>query len=541
MFQAFLNMLPANGMHCIMQKDHGIKEKFYKLSDLTKETFQGMKNVFFTPNQLGYRYDKENKKPTLQRNKQHLNQLCCLYVDIDFKDSEYDVPPTVTEVLDYSEAHIFGTEVPEPTMIVSSGNGIHMYWVINPVSWKQIREWSRMQQHIYEVYRRFGADSCIAKDAVRLLRVPGTVNEKETGTKQCTLLSFKANRYELKALLDDFDVKMDNLITISEKRKEKANKSVRKETKRPVKKTTAITPVIPVSALYSRRAKDLEVLLLKYWDKPLGGNREKILFLYRYLQLHLLQNESDALRATLELNNRLTYKLTDKEVSTATKSAEKYYKGTQLNWKTSTYIEFLGITDEQARSLKTLLTARVKAERRNNRYEVKLASMRSIYRASVGIMKADKVFMRQCDVYQLMLAGLSAEQIMQKLSISKSTYYRDVQIVKTAQWLERYEQAAVCDAYESLEATGTDGVAVSVTEKKQSEHTGKPAVIRVCSAIPKISAPYNYCDVMLPAPEEPVAFKPAVHLRSERDYPGITGRVQSSQGEPGVVTELDDS
>ena len=293
MFQDFLKMLPANGMCCVAQKIKSgeMNEKFYKISDLAKETFDGKKNVFFTPNQLSYRYDQEAKKPTLRRNKQHLNQLCTLYVDIDFKDSIYDVPPTAEEVLAYSEAHIFGSELPEPTMIVSSGNGIHMYWVINPVSWKSILDWNRVQRHIYEVYRNFGADSCVCNDAVRLLRIPGTQNVKETGKKECKLLFFKENKYELAALIEEYEIApVNNIISLGEKRADKANKGLKTDNKDKYKGKPGITRIMPLSTLHSKRAKDLEVLLLKFWDMPTGGNREKILFLYRYLKLQMLQN-----------------------------------------------------------------------------------------------------------------------------------------------------------------------------------------------------------------------------------------------------------
>lgn len=512
MFQAFLKMLPADGMYCVAQKTKSgeMKEKFYKITDLEQENFAGMKNVFFTPNQLSYRYDQEAKKPTLRRNKQHLNHLCALYVDIDFKDSVYDVPPTVEEVLAYSETHIFGSELPEPTMIVSSGNGIHMYWVINPVSWKSILDWNRVQRHIYEVYRNFGADSCVCNDAVRLLRIPDTLNVKESGKKECKLLFFKKNKYELNALIEEFDIApVNNIISLDKKRADKENRAPRTGSKEVYKGKPGIARIMPLSTLYSRRAKDLEILLLKYWDMPKGGNREKILFLYRYLKLQMLGNESDALFATLELNNRLTNKLTEKEVVTATSSAEKYYQGTQLNWKTSTYVEFLNITDEQARSLKTLLTPRIKAERASKRYDKKLEAMRSIYRASVGTMKADKVFARQCEVYQMYIAGYTAEQIMNRLEISKSTCYRDIQIIRTAEWLERYEQASVCAAQDSYQATGTDGmvVAAPVMVNTVSGPAGNTGVTCSKIEIPKNSAPYNYGDVMGPAPSEPVSFR----------------------------------
>lgn len=213
-------------------------------------------------------------------------------------------------------------------------------------------------------------------------------------------------------------------------------------------------PTFIFSRLYQARVKDLENLLLNHRDYK-GSGREKILFLYRYYQCHLNQDTQKALESTLELNNSLNYPLSEKEVVRATKSAEKYYKGSQLNWKNIKIVDFLSINDEEIRGMSTLINHAEKTERARRRsrkhYEAKLQMQGKL-------AKKDAVILRQQELYNLVMQGKGRVEICSILNISRATYFNDLKVIKTDEWISQYKdkQVETVDMPTELEKTGTD-------------------------------------------------------------------------------------
>lgn len=132
------------------------------------------KDIFVAPN--SYANDRNRQK----NNVRHLNAF---FIDIDYqKISKYKqkTPQTIIDcILRQCREH----EMPLPSFIVSTGHGLHIWWMLSlPVDARFMRVWDEIQNQIYLEFRSFGADSA-AKDGARYLRVPGTVNaknEKET-------------------------------------------------------------------------------------------------------------------------------------------------------------------------------------------------------------------------------------------------------------------------------------------------------------------------------------------------------------------------
>lgn len=85
----------------------------------------------------------------------------CLWADFD------------DMTLDEIRYRIEMSKLPTPSMIVSSGNGYHAYWILNKVVGHEIKPLLKA------MVKRLGADDR-ATDIARVLRVPGTNNVKET-------------------------------------------------------------------------------------------------------------------------------------------------------------------------------------------------------------------------------------------------------------------------------------------------------------------------------------------------------------------------
>lgn len=117
---------------------------------------EGKDDTFITVNEFdGWRYIRL------------LRSLRAFYVDLDDQTDVYLVLDTLTDA-----------KLPGPNMIVSSGSGLHLYWLLEPLPPKCLPVWQRCQDALIRALKPLGADSA-AKDCTRLLRVVGTRNRGE--------------------------------------------------------------------------------------------------------------------------------------------------------------------------------------------------------------------------------------------------------------------------------------------------------------------------------------------------------------------------
>ncbi|MBU2805395.1 replication protein [Acidithiobacillus ferrooxidans] len=96
-----------------------------------------------------------------------LRSLRALYVDLDDQTDVY----AVLDALD-------DARIPWPSIVVSSGTGLHLYWLLEPLPPKTLPVWQRCQDALIRLLKPLGAD-VVAKDCTRLLRLVGTRNRGE--------------------------------------------------------------------------------------------------------------------------------------------------------------------------------------------------------------------------------------------------------------------------------------------------------------------------------------------------------------------------
>jgi hypothetical protein len=101
------------------------------------------------------------------------------YIDIDCDPKkptrQYDsVEQASVELVKFLKVSSF----PKPNIIVSSGHGLHCYWVLSEALEKS--KWQRYADGIRAIMENAGlrTDKDITTDAARVLRVPGTINYK---------------------------------------------------------------------------------------------------------------------------------------------------------------------------------------------------------------------------------------------------------------------------------------------------------------------------------------------------------------------------
>jgi P4 family phage/plasmid primase-like protien len=134
------------------------------------------------------------KAGSSRRAKETLAELVCIHVDIDWKD------------FDLSPAEI-GARVRElrlqPTFIVLSGNGMHLYWLLKealpaPESIERVEGVLRLAAH------HLGGDPQVC-EVSRLMRLPGSHNSKKSGwTEVRVITSRPALRYDIDELEEWF-------------------------------------------------------------------------------------------------------------------------------------------------------------------------------------------------------------------------------------------------------------------------------------------------------------------------------------------------
>lgn len=80
----------------------------------------------------------------------------------------------LASLMDDRLAAISRARVPEPSLIVFSGRGLHFYWIIDPIPRAALPRWQACQQHLQRLLRGDAA----AVDCTRLLRLIGSVNTR---------------------------------------------------------------------------------------------------------------------------------------------------------------------------------------------------------------------------------------------------------------------------------------------------------------------------------------------------------------------------
>ena len=108
-------------------------------------------------------------------------KLKALFIDIDLVDGKEDKSkgyPTMQELVGALGAFLKATGLPRPTVMVSTGGGIHIYWCL--LEAMTVQDWLPMAYALAEATRRHGlkCDTQCTIDAARVLRVPGTLNFK---------------------------------------------------------------------------------------------------------------------------------------------------------------------------------------------------------------------------------------------------------------------------------------------------------------------------------------------------------------------------
>ena len=364
----------------------------YRVEDLLKQDFD-KEDVYISMSTF--------YKP--MRRIETIKELTNNFIDLD----TYKTGFTKTQILMNLEENYFNKLIPRPSLIIDSGRGLALIWNIEKVPHMALPLWKAVQEYLYSQLKEFGADRK-ALDATRILRVAGSINSK-SGTR-VTILEKYDYKYTLREIQSEF------LPDLDENRQKKKG--------RPKK----VVYIHRERSLYQGRILDL-VKLCELRNYDVKGQREIILFLYRYYLCYFYEDEQKALEDVLELNKEFIQPLSEKELIMATNSAEKVFKSKdkQYKYKNETLIELLEVSEYEQTHMKIIIGKEEYKRRDNERnkknYQEKLKKLGKI-------TEKEKISQRRAIIKDLLDKGLTQKQIYNTLKISKRTCINDIKYLK---------------------------------------------------------------------------------------------------------------
>lgn len=339
----------ADGYITIAKKENGrFRQYHYKPEALAEHLSEWLgEDVYYSQNTF-YK---------CQRRIENIRQLRSLYIDLDV----YNMGLKPDNVLYYLENDFYRKSIPEPNAVIHSGRGLVLIWLIEPVPYKALPLWNAVQNYLLEQLKGVGGDPK-ATDAARVFRIAGSRNSKNGAEVH---VEYRHDyRYTLR------DIQFDYLPDLTPPKN------------KPEKKPGRRKKVVQLYNIYSlNHARILDITkLVELRDYEVTGYRELICFLYRYWMCCFCNDTEEAYRQTVELNSTFVEPLPERELRSATKSAEKAYEaknnkeanaeairmgypGAGYNISNAKLIRWLDITPEEMVHLRTIINPAEKRRR----------------------------------------------------------------------------------------------------------------------------------------------------------------------------------
>ena len=185
-------------------------DEFIKRAGWIAGGHQTMKDVWFCTSRQGQMKLNAKGKPKAVRLAANATAQKSIWIDLDVGPSEPGKKSKYATVEDALKAVLrFASNVslPDPSAIVFSGSGVHVYWIsqteLTPAEWQPYASGLKNLLLANNVL----CDAGLTTDIARILRVPGTFNHKTTPPKPVQLATMPLVMYDFAqdlALLQQF-------------------------------------------------------------------------------------------------------------------------------------------------------------------------------------------------------------------------------------------------------------------------------------------------------------------------------------------------
>lgn len=410
-------------------------------------------NIYISPNSF--------YKPF--RRIQNVRKLNALYIDLDYYTLEAYKDMTADQILWQLEKDYFKREVPEASFVVITGQGIAIYWLIEPVPSMALPLWNAVQKFFLEKLKEIGADAK-SIDAARVMRLAGSTNQKNGQAAEILVYDNKY-RYSLRDIQEEYMPKLTPYVKNPELKKSgRKSKVVKLYTKYNLH-YSRLMDIVKLQKMRDGMCRNHKGQLIN------TGQREFMCFLYRYWSCCYIQNTDKALDDTLDFNNGFVSPLSESEVIRQTRAAESAFeewklndlnikkkkkgtdefiidkelkkkadklkekrKGYELlgyNYTNERLIKLLCITEDEMRELKTII-GKTEVKRRTNirTNEHNKAKFKKQRRNEDGLTNRDQAKLYKMKaVKELKERGLTQKEITKELNLGIATvkrYYSEI-------------------------------------------------------------------------------------------------------------------
>lgn len=202
---AFLKRIVPSGFVVTAYKpqtEDKIKQKVFQSHDRAAEFLLQMawqkQDVWYAVASYKQGWYQDEAGTHKLRTKDNAKALKAFFYDIDIGEKHaYKDKTSATQAL---ASFLNASGIPGPTMVVGSGNGLHVYWTIQeeiePSRWVSIADGFKKAA----AENNFKIDAGCTSDAARILRPIGTFNHKTSPPKPVTILASTPSDYPLSKL-----------------------------------------------------------------------------------------------------------------------------------------------------------------------------------------------------------------------------------------------------------------------------------------------------------------------------------------------------
>lgn len=342
---------------------------------------------------------------------------------------------TREQVLDKIHDLCAGAGIPSPSLIVFSGQGYQVKWLLSSYLPRQaLVRWNIVQEQLVELFQPLGADPS-AKDASRVLRLIGTTNLK-TGQK-VEVVHAQLDHQGVPAIAD-FEQLTQALFPRPRQRK---------TAKLPAAAPFQLVPSEPGKSSHSKLLKGINTRVLA-WDRlhdlrtlaelrgGIGEGMRNTYLLVIACQMalsglihpHNFRREVRALQVEISsdpawLRDRELLSSLQARVEAHHRHEKIEYQGREMTpiytYRTATIIKLLAITDDEQQQLKTLISAGLATERNTTRERTKRRAA-GVQERSEYLSKAQE---RKARIHALNAQGMTAKQIAEAVGVTTATVY----------------------------------------------------------------------------------------------------------------------
>jgi len=398
----------------------------YKLSELpTALRFSASMNddIWITQNE----FFRPNRRLV------NLGRITLCFADLDYyKLSQFWHSPQAVAVGVLT--HCANTGIPKPNLIIDSGRGLQIKWLIDTLPAAALPRWNTVQRAIGVAFKRFGSDAR-AQDASRVLRLVGTYNTRSRSRVR-VIYADTQTPYSFDMLADALlPFSRQELSEIRAQRAEK--KQVQADEKERRSDNEAQTPSglrpLSIQQLWWDRLSDIRALKhLRVWDAVPVGYRDTFLWLAA-TALSWVLPPARVRQELAELGREFAGTMPESEriqfLSATLTRAEQAAQGMTIEldgcridpryrFSNAKLIELLQVSPDEQRQLKTIISDEEAKQRHAARERARRAAHRI---ANEGMTRAE--YLEAADIKRVQARkfrdqGWSIRRIAAELGIS---------------------------------------------------------------------------------------------------------------------------